>query len=225
MPVEISQRPLNDDERAILADRAAKVRAFRAQALRARALEPVVPGLGVAVVGGLLWAFGVGVGPFGVAVGRSGRGLRFCLSGLLDPSTRNGRKYARVDDGDPIIAVQTTAGGDELLLVSRDGQALALPVDEVNLVRGPGRGVSVLKLKEGDAVIAAAVMRGDTASLVIQPARGGEVVVEAKTVRGSRATTGKAVAKKLGPCAWRPVPERLDLLAPADGPEGAPADK
>jgi DNA gyrase subunit A len=164
--------------------------------------------------------------PFGVAVGRSGRGLRFCLSGLLDPSTRNGRKYARVDDGDPIIAVQTTAGADELLVVSRDGQALALPVEEVNLVRGPGRGVTLIKLKEGDVVIGAAVVKGGVGGLLIQPARGGELLVEAQAVRGGRATAGKAAAKKLGPCVWRPSPERLDLnAAPTASPDvGTPAD-
>lgn len=69
MPVEISHRPISAAERAVLAERAAKVRAYRAQALRARVMEPLVPGLGGVALGGLLWAFGWGAGPFVLAVG------------------------------------------------------------------------------------------------------------------------------------------------------------
>lgn len=69
MPVEITHRPLNDAERVILAERAARVRGHRAAALAARARAPLVPGLLGAALGAGLWAAGFGAGPFILMVG------------------------------------------------------------------------------------------------------------------------------------------------------------
>jgi DNA gyrase/topoisomerase IV subunit A len=66
------------------------------------------------------------LGPFGVAVARNGKGSRFPLSGVLEPSTRNGRRYVKVDDPtEAVVGVQLCEGGELLLVVSRAGQALA----------------------------------------------------------------------------------------------------
>jgi DNA gyrase subunit A len=153
------------------------------------------------------------LGPFGVAAARNGKGSRFLLSGVLEPSTRNGRRYAKVEDPtEAVVGVQLCEGSELVLVVSRAGQALALPAAEVNLVRGAGKGVMLLKIDEDDALIAIAVKRGPGPTTAVQPAKGPELALDAEALVGKRGGAGKAVARKLAPCAWAPTPERLDLL-------------
>lgn len=93
----------------------------------------------------------------GVAVASTGHGLRFALWPFAEPSTRVGRKFARVKEGDEIMAAFAIDGDETLITVSEKARALLCAVEEVKFLEGTGRGVFVLKLGAGDRVLGAAV--------------------------------------------------------------------
>ncbi|MCB9832711.1 MAG: DNA topoisomerase IV subunit A [Planctomycetes bacterium] len=96
-----------------------------------------------------------------LAVSSQGFGMRFGLKGLQEPSNRVGRKYARVPDEAEIVGVHVIDGSETLICVTEQARALLCPVDEVNYLEGPGKGVYVIKPDKGDRVIASAVTTKD----------------------------------------------------------------
>ncbi|MBI3927057.1 MAG: DNA topoisomerase IV subunit A [Armatimonadetes bacterium] len=89
-----------------------------------------------------------------LAVGTDGRGLRFSLHSLSEPSTRSGRRYARALKGEEMAGVSLVRGDETLIVVSREGRALLCRADEVNFLSGPGKGVTVIKLVSPDSLLA-----------------------------------------------------------------------
>ncbi len=89
-----------------------------------------------------------------VAVSKDGYGLRFSLDALKEVSTRSGRRFARCGEGDEIIGVQGCVEKDLLGVVTKKTNALVCKVDEVNVLAGPGRGVTVIKTADDDQVMA-----------------------------------------------------------------------
>jgi DNA gyrase subunit A len=87
-----------------------------------------------------------------LAVTRGGYGLRFALQPHAEVSTRTGRRFARVEEGDEVVDVRPAPDGALLCVASQNGHWLVVSVDEVNLLANPGRGVTVQKLGEGDRV-------------------------------------------------------------------------
>ncbi len=66
-----------------------------------------------------------------------------------------GMQAARLDDGDTLVSAILSGGKDELLLVSRRGQALRISEEEVRAMGRAGRGVNGMKLSDGDELCAA----------------------------------------------------------------------
>ncbi|MFW6085933.1 MAG: DNA gyrase/topoisomerase IV subunit A [Myxococcota bacterium] len=106
--------------------------------------------------------------PYAVAVTRLGMSLRFSLRGHRDPSTRNGRKYARLKKGDEVIYVGQVEEGEAVACATREGRALICEADEVNVLSGPGQGVMLIKLQKGDAVVGAKVLADEHDQLVVR---------------------------------------------------------
>jgi DNA gyrase subunit A len=73
------------------------------------------------------------------------------------------------------------ADGQLLGLVSERGHAIVFPLAEVNELSGPGRGVTAIKLDEGDRVIAMKVApeaRGDHGVISLESEKGKKVQLE-----------------------------------------------
>ncbi len=113
-------------------------------------------------------------GPLALAVTRQGMSLRFALAAHREPSTRTGRRFCRLREGDEVLFVGVTSPQDALAVVSRGGRALLCPAEQVKLVAGPGLGVRAIKLQEGDEVVAAALLPDEQAALVVQREGGAE---------------------------------------------------
>ncbi|MEE9390912.1 MAG: DNA gyrase subunit A, partial [Planctomycetota bacterium] len=105
-----------------------------------------------------------------IAVTSNGYGLRFGLSGFVEPSTRVGRKFARLKAGAEIIGVYTINGEETLITVSEQARALLCPAAEVNYLEGPGQGVYVLKVAADDRVIGATVSKREHLGLTVYTA-------------------------------------------------------
>ena len=88
-----------------------------------------------------------------IGVTKHGLGMRFLLEPHLEVSTRAGRRYAKTGEGDEIIGVQPVGEKDLLAVLTRKTHALVCKVAEVNELAGPGKGVTVIKVEEGDGVV------------------------------------------------------------------------
>ncbi|HBB43527.1 MAG: DNA topoisomerase (ATP-hydrolyzing) subunit A [Treponema sp.] len=78
-----------------------------------------------------------------------------------------GMQAARLDDGDTLVSAILSGGNDELLLVSRRGQALRISEEEVRSMGRSGRGVNGMKLTDGDELCAAIHVDEDAKILVV----------------------------------------------------------
>ena len=126
-----------------------------------------------------------------VAVTSDGYSIRFNLDGFVDPSTRAGRRYARPSEGVDVVGVQAIAGTETMIAVTREARAMLCPVDEINLLAGPGKGVILIKIDPAaDRVLGFLASRGDRDLLTVETSRGAlQTVSSAKyevTGRGGR---------------------------------------
>ncbi|MBS2018433.1 MAG: DNA topoisomerase IV subunit A [Deltaproteobacteria bacterium] len=111
---------------------------------------------------------------YGVAASSDGNGLSFGLEGFLEPSTRSGRRYARVAEGKTIVGVEIVHGDETLIAVSKKRRALLCKITEVKYLTGPGKGVLLLKLADDDELLAIKAAKDDRDTLVVKTAAGGE---------------------------------------------------
>lgn len=64
-----------------------------------------------------------------------------------------------LDEGDHLAHVQVTTGHDELIFATRNGMALCMPEMELRELSRIARGVKVMSLREGDAIVGMDVLR------------------------------------------------------------------
>jgi DNA gyrase subunit A len=108
-----------------------------------------------------------------IAVTSDGYSLRFSLEGLVDPSTRAGRRFARPVEGAEIVGVSKIEGEEVLIAATRQARAILCRADEVNFLSGPGRGVILIKLsRDDDRVLGFVASRGDRDLLTVETSRG-----------------------------------------------------
>ena len=91
-----------------------------------------------------------------------------------DPSTKAGRKYTRLKDGDEVVFVGLVDEGNALACCTREGRALVCNSDEVNALAGAGRGVTLIKLSGDDYVMGAGVLTRDSDVLLVKREGGNE---------------------------------------------------
>ena len=113
-----------------------------------------------------------------VAITSDGYAMRFSLQGLVEASTRSGRRYARVADGAEVVTVAMTTGDETVIAATSAARAMLCPVEEVNFLSGPGRGVILIKIDfPEDKVIGALVSTGDRDLLTVETSRGAEQTI------------------------------------------------
>jgi DNA gyrase subunit A len=108
-----------------------------------------------------------------VAVSSDGYSLRFTLHPLVEPSTRAGRRFARVAQGAEIVGVARVAGGEIIIAATQQARAILTKAEEVNFLSGPGRGVILIKLPaKEDRVLGFVASTGDRDLLTVETTRG-----------------------------------------------------
>ena len=160
--------------------------------------------------------------PYLVALTRGGACLRLGLGAFLEPSNRKGRVLVRFDPAvpdDAVVRVTMSEESDEeiIALATVGGRALVFYVDEINVLKGAGRGVRAVKLEPWDRVLGFALSTRARAGLEVQTARGRtEIVRPTKYKPTRRAGKGREIIKrgKLVSCTYDPVEVRV--AAPED---------
>ena len=148
--------------------------------------------------------------PFAIAVTKGGLGSRFSLRAHAEPSTRAGRKFCRLNDGDEVLTVMalgTHAEADWVMCAADDGHAIAVLADEIPTLSGPGKGVMVIKLDQGASLLGAELGWRDLDAISVESAGGKERSITLRSIEGTRAGRGHALVKRGGfsRYVWRAV--------------------
>ncbi|MCC6558378.1 MAG: DNA topoisomerase IV subunit A [Polyangiaceae bacterium] len=134
--------------------------------------------------------------PFVAAVTRGGLGFQLSLRPHRDPSTRAGRRFARLNEGDEVLAVLPVGGADALLCASSDGHAMGVPVGEIPVLSGPGKGSIVMKIEDGERLLGAALALGPRDTISVETEKGKVMELQAEKIMGSRGGRGHPIVKR-----------------------------
>ena len=135
-----------------------------------------------------------------LAISSAGYALRCSIGSFTEPSTRTGRKFMRVKDGEEVIGSHIVQGKKEVaMLASREGRVTLFKSKDVKFLTGPGRGVLGLKLGADDRVIASAVSLGPRDRLRVFTTKGAKIDISTRKYRVSgRGGKGIEVIKRGG---------------------------
>jgi DNA gyrase subunit A len=109
-----------------------------------------------------------------LSVSSDGYSFRFGLEAFLEPSTRNGRRFARLLPGASIVSVVPVHGDEIAIVASEKARALLCKVEEIHYLEGIGRGLILIKLAKGDRVLGFAATATKDEGLTVVTSRGAE---------------------------------------------------
>ncbi len=136
--------------------------------------------------------------PYALAVTRGGLSFRFSLSPHREPSTKAGRKYCKLNEGDEVVFVNVVGPKDSVLVATSDGHALGVKVDEIAVLGGVGKGAMFIKLDEDAKVLGAVVALRALDTNTAETPKGKAHDITLQSVLGSRADRGSLIAKRDG---------------------------
>jgi DNA gyrase subunit A len=134
--------------------------------------------------------------PFVLALTRGGLGFRFSLRAHREPSTRAGRRFARLNEGDEVMSVLTIGEDDSVICVASDGHALGVKVDDIGALSGAGKGAMVMKLDDDARLIGAQIAFAARDAVVAETDKGKEHSITLDRVLGARADRGQQIVKR-----------------------------
>jgi DNA gyrase subunit A len=117
-------------------------------------------------------ANGEPAGPYLLVVTAQGQTLRAPYAPYRTASTKVGRRYVRLNDGDRVVMVRVLRDEEGLMLVSQSGHVIHFALQEVNILAGVGKGVMGIKLEEGDVCLGGALISNRHDALVVETAGG-----------------------------------------------------
>ncbi len=111
--------------------------------------------------------------PYLLVVTAQGQVLRTPLAPFRTASTKVGRRYVRLSDGDKVV-MATVLRGDEdtIYLASQEGHVIHFAIAEINILSGAGKGVIGIKLADGDLCLGGALMSGRFDKMILETSGG-----------------------------------------------------
>ncbi|MEZ4451202.1 MAG: DNA gyrase subunit A [Nannocystaceae bacterium] len=154
--------------------------------------------------------------PHMLAVTRGGMALRFTLWPHKDPSTARGRMFGKTKGEDDFVAVFKVYAEDQAVALTRAGRAVCCEAQEINLLQGPGLGVTMIKLAQDDEVLAAFLRSVDVG---IEKSTGASQKVAGLVEVGGRGGKGTAILKRgeVKRVLWPEIQVPDLATAPAEG--------
>lgn len=111
-------------------------------------------------------------GPYLLVATSHGLVLRVPLLPFRTASTKNGRRYVRLGEGDRVVLATVPRGEESMFLASRDGHVVHFALDEVNVLAGVGKGVIGIKLGKNDVCLGGALSGNRFDALVVETSGG-----------------------------------------------------
>jgi DNA gyrase subunit A len=87
-------------------------------------------------------------GPYILVATSAGNVLRTPLAAFRGESTKSGRRYAKLDEGDKVVMMQLVGEETGVMLASSNGHLIHFGVDEVSILAGVGKGVVGIKMDD-----------------------------------------------------------------------------
>ncbi|MSR30073.1 MAG: DNA topoisomerase 4 subunit A [Gemmataceae bacterium] len=112
------------------------------------------------------------VPPFLLALTAMGQVLRTPMAPFRLPSTKSGRMFARLNEGDRVIMVAVLYKEKSLLLASKFGHVIHFAIEEINILSGPGKGVMGIKLADDDLCLGGMAVADKNDTLQVQTSTG-----------------------------------------------------
>ena len=111
-------------------------------------------------------------GPFVLVGTKNGYVLRTPLSAFRQESTRAGRRYAKLEEGDKVVVVRLVGDEEGVMLATAGGYVTHFPLDQVTILSGVGKGVIGIKLESGDDCLGGVLVGGRFDKLVLETESG-----------------------------------------------------
>ena len=132
----------------------------------------------------------------GFTASSNGFALRFGLQSFVEPSTRSGRRFARVAPDAAIVDVVAIDGSETVLAISKNCRAMICEVEEINYLSGAGKGVTLLRLAKDDKLLGFKCSSGDRDLLTVKTNRGAKKTISTAKYRvTSRGGRGNEIQK------------------------------
>ncbi|QEL16992.1 DNA gyrase/topoisomerase IV subunit A [Limnoglobus roseus] len=151
-------------------------------------------------------------GPYLFIATSAGNVLRLPLTSFRPESTKVGRRYVKLDDGDKVVMAQLVGGEESVMLASRQGYIIHFKLDDVNILSGVGKGVIGINLGDDDVCIGGVLIGGSRFDAIEVEQSNGKTARygrEARRVVG-RGGKGDEVVKRLTHA--RIVPPPIELV-------------
>jgi DNA gyrase/topoisomerase IV subunit A len=120
----------------------------------------------------------------------NGFAMRFGLQQFVEPSTRSGRRFARVAPEHEVVGVEAIHGSETILAITADCRAMVCPSVEINYLSGAGKGVTLIKIAKTDRLLGFKASSADRDLLVVETNRGAQKTISTAkyrvTARGGR---------------------------------------
>jgi DNA gyrase subunit A len=81
--------------------------------------------------------------------------MQISFSTFRTPSTKAGRRFCRLREGDSVIFVELVRDAETMFLATREARVIHFKIDDVPILGGPGKGVRGIKLTPNDEVLGA----------------------------------------------------------------------
>jgi DNA gyrase subunit A len=110
--------------------------------------------------------------PYLLAVTAAGQAIRTPLAPYRVASTKVGRRYARLREGDRVVFVAVPKDHDTIFMASADGHVIHFRLKEINILAGAGVGVMGIKLAKDDVCLGAALIANAHDALQVETSGG-----------------------------------------------------
>ena len=153
--------------------------------------------------------------PYGIAITKKGRVIRFSIMAQKDVTNKSGRRYMKLskkDANDAVLAVFPAIGNEWVSLYTEQTRALCFQVSEITLVRGAGKGVIAIKLDASDTVQGFTLVNNENDGLLVSTSRGRDVLIKPKKYGASRASKGSKLLQRGTLSEWVRPMMRLDKM-------------
>jgi DNA gyrase subunit A len=164
-------------------------------------------------------------GPFVLAATKSGLIVRTPLAAFRTASTKGGRRYLKLTEGDQVVLATVITSETGVMLASAGGWVLHFAIDDVPALAGAGKGVVGIKLTDGDTCIGGGVIGAASKMLTVETTANKTLDLRGTTYPPARrANKGTEVVKRSGfarivpPAVTVPDWDRLDAPSKPDKP-------
>jgi DNA gyrase subunit A len=136
-------------------------------------------------------------GPYILVATADGQVLRAPFAPFRLESTKAGRRYVRLNDGDRVVMVALPREQTTMMLASTEGRLIHFAIEDVNILAGVGKGVMGIKLTGKDTCLGGALLGAKRDRLVVETSSGKTLDLLQQSYQvTSRAGKGHEIVKR-----------------------------